>query len=371
MSMYLDYNATAPCTRQHLEQIVEKVAGSGGNPSSIHYQGRAAKKLLEEARGSVAAALGATHSKVFFTSGATESNNLALLYASQSRAGQEVVLGAGDHPSVARMHSSLEEKGHTVRWIALNSAGQLDLESLEQCLSENTGIVSLLYVHNETGIVSDLEGAIRLIRDKSPKAHVHVDAVQALGKIDISWLGTGQVDSVSLSAHKAGGVKGVGALYWKPKPEVVSLFGGGNQEFGMRPGTQNLLGSVSFGLICNQLGPLLESFEECREVWLKLVGAMETEVKGFCLHGSKESNVGNTIYFSIDGMELDQLLLKFELNSIAVASGSACSSGIRKPSPALISMGVSEWEAQNSVRVSLGHQSDGQVVKTILDTLRV
>jgi cysteine desulfurase len=339
---YLDYNATAP-VRPEVADAMALALGQTGNPSSVHQAGRAARRLLERARESVAALVSAPPDSVVFTSGGTEANNQAL----QSVSGPKLV-SAIEHDSVLAAAPGAVP-------IPVDERSVVHPEKLAQQLEAvRPALVSVMLANNETGVLQPIPGVVAAAGRH--RALVHCDAVQAAGKIpiDVKELG---VDFVTLSAHKLGGPQGVGGLVLGPGVEPKALLGGGAQERRWRPGTENLPGIVGFGRACELAMADLD--------WPARVGALrdrlEAEIRAIApearVLGGGAPRLANTSCLTMPGVASQIQLIEFDLAGIAVSAGSACSSGKIGPSHVLAAMGLAPDGAQTAIRISLGWAS--------------
>lgn len=374
MTIYADANATYPVASRHYDAVLAMLRESDGNPSSIHAKGRAAKIALEAARTRVARLLGAKPVEIVFTSGATEANNMALqgLVTRQSAGGAKphVIISGVEHSSVKEPAVLLAERGLCTLDVApVGANGAVDVTALLALVRDDTALVCLMHANNETGIIQPLSDAATAVKAKNPRVHVHTDAVQALGKMDLTWYTKAPIDSASLSAHKIGGFKGVGALYLKNGTKLALLIAGGGQERGRRPGTENLPGILSFGLRADDLYGKDQAWtapmRARRDAWV----AELAQIPGAEVHGDVRLALPNTVNFHVDGVAGDDILLNFDLAGVHASSGSACSSGSNRPSPVLKAMGHTDWVALNSVRVSFGDEgspADAQAMGVIL-----
>ena len=339
---YLDYNATAP-VRPAVAEAIAAALTQPGNPSSVHRFGRAARRMVEEARGAVAALVGVEPERVVFTSGGTEANNQALA----SGAGR-VLISAIEHDSVRAAAPDAPQ-------IRVDRHGRLDLEDLDEQLERSRpALVSVMLANNETGVIQPVRQAAELARRHG--ARVHCDAVQAAGKlpIDVAPL---SVDFLTLSAHKFGGPPGVGALVVGPEIEPAALVRGGGQERRWRAGTENLPGIAGFGRACElamadagfaaRTGALRDRLEA-------QILAIAPRVRIF---GRVVERLPNTSCLTMPGVGNQTQLIGFDLAGIAVSTGAACSSGKVGPSHVLAAMGVDPDEAASAIRVSLGWAS--------------
>jgi cysteine desulfurase len=339
---YLDYNATAP-VRPEVAEAVAATLGQTGNPSSVHQAGRAARRLLERARESVAALVSAPPAAVVFTSGGTEANNQAL----QSVIGPRLV-SAIEHDSV------LAAAPEAVR-IAVDRQGVIDLGKLaEQLETARPALVSVMLANNETGVLQPIGEVVAAARRHG--ALVHCDAVQAAGKIpiDVKELG---VEFMTLSAHKLGGPQGVGALVFGPGVEPKALLGGGAQERRWRPGTENLPGIVGFGRACELAMADLDRPARVGSLRDRLEAEIRAMAPEARVLGAGAPRLANTSCQTMPGVASQIQLIELDLAGIAVSAGSACSSGKIGPSHVLAAMGVAPEEAQSAIRISLGWAS--------------
>lgn len=382
--IYVDYNSTAPLEDAHLEAVMAAVRQFDGNPSSQHASGRRAKVALEDARNQVAALLGCRAQEVVFTSGATESNNLVI----QGVAGKQgeffttpsdvksarlphVIVGATEHPSVLELVEVLAERSRIRLSIApVDQNGVILHDALVSLVDPDTVLVAVMLVNNETGAVQPVSALADAVKAKNSAVHFHTDAVQAMGKIDISWLASSKVDSAAFSGHKIGSFKGVGALYLKSGSKLQALTLGGGQERARRPGTENVPGIISFGLRARDLvsDPAKAWLERERPAQLAFLAALG-RISGVKVHGDPGAGIANTINFHVERVAGDDLLLNLDLAGIAASSGSACSSGVGRPSHVLKAMGYSDWIALNSVRISFGARGGAGDVSRIAEVL--
>jgi len=373
MSAYFDHNATTPLDEKVFEAMLPYFKQHFGNASSRHEYGRIARKAVEEAREQVADAVGAHPSQVVFVSGGTEANNFMLKGASAYLKPSRVVVGSVEHPSVMKPAQELAQMGWSLRKIATDGQGLLDLSDAEFALQEPTGLVSTMLVNNETGVVQNVAVIAEMARKRG--AWMHTDAVQALGKIEIDFASL-NVHAMTLSAHKVYGPKGIAALVVDKRLELKPLISGGGHEKGLRAGTENVPAIVGFGVACELAQKrLAESSGYLQPLRAKLeIGLAEM---GAVIFGQAADRVANTSYFSFPGVDGETLVMELDRAGYAVASGSACSSGSSEPSPVLMAMQVERDIARGAIRVSLGKdnidaQIDGFVValQTVLARLR-
>lgn len=362
--IYVDYNSTGLLSDEHLSKVFNSLREFDGNPSSQHGPGRRAKVAIEKARSEVATMLGAQAPELIFTSGATESNNLAVqgcvkkFQDEQSKSAvPHLIVGATEHPSILEQVETLAEREViSFSLLSVDTSGSIDRDEMMNLIRPETALVSVMAINNETGAMQDVAELARAVKGLSAGIHFHVDAVQAFGKVNLDWIGKSAIDSVALSGHKLGAFKGCGVLYLKRGTKLSALALGGGQERARRPGTENVPGIISLGIKATEWNAAHRSGEanwltragHCKRRLLKSFESMD----GFVLHGDAERDVSNTINFHIDGISGDDLLLNLDLAGIAASSGSACSSGVGRPSHVLRAMGYSQWVALNSVRIS-------------------
>jgi cysteine desulfurase len=364
--IYLDYNASTPCDPRVVEAMQPFFSSAFANPSSRnHGPGRDAFKALEAARSSVARHLGArSATEIVFTSGATESNNLALIGAAKARVGRgrHLVTQATEHPSVLEVLRALRGEGWTLTEVGVDREGRVRLEELEAALCDDTVLVSLMLANNETGTVQPVREAAELAHARG--ALVHCDAAQGVAKIDVSVAELG-VDLLSLSGHKLYAPKGIGALFVRrtsPPLKLTPHIHGGGHEGGMRSGTPNLPGAVA-------LAHALEIADaEAVEERPRIAALRDTLEKTIVrkvddceVNGSTGNRLPNTSNLSFSGIEGNALLAS--LPDLAVSSGSACTSSHPEASPVLLAMGVRPELAKASLRLSLGRFSTGGEVE--------
>jgi cysteine desulfurase len=362
--IYLDYAATTPVDPRVAEVMIEclRPEGAHGNPSSAgHEYGRRARALVEKARGQVAASIGARPECIVWTSGATESDNLAILGAARFRAdrGRHVISARTEHKAVVDALKQLEREGFEVTWLKPAADGVVRPEQVDAALRADTQLVSLMHVNNETGVIQDAAAVGAICRDRG--VTFHVDAAQSAGKLPID-VEAMQVDLLSLTAHKTYGPKGVGALYVRRKPPVglrPLMFGGG-QESGLRSGTlatHQIVGmGMAFEIAERERAQDVERIRSLRDrLWrgIAVLGGVE-------LNGHPEQRVAGLLNVSFHGVEGESL--QFALRELAVSAGAACSSGSEEASYVLRALGRSDQLAQSSLRFSLGRFTTAEEV---------
>ncbi len=362
MQRYLDYNATCPTLQQAIDAACDVATSAAGNPSSMHWAGRQARRALDDARDKLAAYLNIESSSLVFTSGGTEANNMAIFGClSHSKPGK-VVVSAIEHPSVLQTAEYWCEKlGHQLCLVSPDANGVILAEDFCAVLDEDTVMACLMWANNEIGVIQPVETIVATCREY--QIPVLIDGVQAMGKLpmDLTRLGA---DFVSLSAHKIGGMKGVGALAIRRTALLETWALGGGQERGRRSGTENVPGVVAFAAVLGVLN--YQDAEVVRDAFEYYLLEKMPDVR---IYGQGVKRVGNTSMFTVPDMDGETLLMQLDLAGFAVASGSACSSGKREPSHVLRAMGVPEREARSSLRVSFGLEHDDGDAKALVDEL--
>ncbi|TFH01446.1 MAG: cysteine desulfurase [Calditrichales bacterium] len=360
--IYLDYAATTPLDSAVATVMHRVEAQFFANPSSIHSAGQQSKVQLEQARQIVATALNAKPDEIVFTSGGTESNNMAIIGTALANRhlGNHIITTKIEHPAVLEPCHYLEQNGFRVSYLDVDRNGMPDLNQLKTLLCPDTILVSVMAVNNETGVILPLDQVQSLLKDTS--ALLHSDAVQAFGKIQIP----GSVDLLSLSAHKIYGPKGIGALYIRKGSRVNPILYGGSQEVHHRPGTENLPAICGFAEAVSRLQHFTVHADRIRGLRDMFEQRVTDLIPGVEINGAGTSRAGeySNIYFPF--MAGDSLLMNLDMHGVAVSSGSACSSGSRKPSHVLDSMGFSGEHVNNSLRFSLGRStSEEDILKTV------
>jgi cysteine desulfurase len=368
---YLDYAATTPLLDEVLEAMLPYLRDGGfGNPSSVYAAGREAKRGMEVAREQVASAIGALPNEIIFTGGGTEADNLAIKGAAfklRSR-GNHIVTTAVEHHAVLHSAEWLERNGFRVTFLPVDGDGVVDLEALRSALGPDTILVSIMLANNEVGTIQPLAEAAAIVREES-KALIHTDAVQALGKIalDVAAL---DVDLASFSAHKIGGLKGVGALFVRRKTPLETILHGGGQERDLRSGTPNVAGIAGLGKAAEIASAEVSAeIPRLRTLRDRLESALVSSIGRVFVNGSGAERLPGFLNVCIEGVEGESLLLMLDSKEIAASSGSACTSGSLDPSHVLLAMGVPRERALGSLRISFGRASSDEDADFILETL--
>lgn len=347
MFVYLDNSAT---TRQYDEvtrQMKEAMDDFYGNPSSLHSLGLASEKKVRAARQNLASALGAKEEEIIFTSGGTESDNMALYGIAQAkkREGKKIITSKVEHPAVLEACKVLEKEGFDVVYVGVDNQCRLDMEELKDAIDEQTILISIMAVNNETGTIMPTADIAR----RKGNAVFHTDAVQAFGKVDLKGLGA---DLITVSAHKIHGPKGIGALYVKKGTKLPALMVGGGQERHLRSGTENVPGIIGFGAACQAA---MEEFDARVQ---KMATVRNYLLDGICDQisdikvNSPEDGVASVLNISFLGTRGEVLLHTLEQDQIFVSTGSACSSNKKGGSHVLAAMGLTDKEIEGAIRFS-------------------
>lgn len=375
---YLDNSATTPVSKAAKAAMVEALDENFGNPSSLHALGAYAEAAVTEARENVLYAMGlkAKPEQLIFTSGGTEAANLAIIGSVTSKLrnrGKTVIIGEAEHDCVLKSAEHLEEIGYKIIKIP-SPDGVWDMDAYEKALSPDVALVSAMLVNNETGAVSDIKRIAQMARDASPDVIVHTDAVQGLLKLPTSMMALG-ADLISVSGHKIGAPKGVGALYvgeniLKTRSLSPVIYGGG-QEKGYRSGTENVPGIVAFGAAAkagkDELVSKLFLFDALRTRLLRELSL----IGGIRVNEPKTPIIAkNIVNVTVFGIRSETMLHHLSSRGVYVSSGSACASNTRHPSNALRSFGISEKESGESIRVSFGVQNTEDDVDAFIDALK-
>jgi cysteine desulfurase len=345
--VYLDNGATTKVDPRVAEAALHAMTEAYGNPSSAHRLGAEAARLVSRAREQVARAIGAQPSEVTFTSGGTEANALGLAAAGPRV--KHVVTTALEHPSVADALKALVAETTVVR-VAPAKSGVIAVEELRRALTPETGLATIMWVQNEIGTVQDVMMLSRAVKDVAPRCHVHVDAVQAIGKLPVD-VGGAPFDSLSLSAHKIHGPKGVGALWLKSSARGRPLVHGGGQERGLRPGTEGVPGIVALGLATElAVVAMAEAAPRMRAQRERLWTAIAAKLPAV-RHGEPDTTAPHILSVGFARVPAEPLLHALEAEGVMVSAGSACHAKEKKPSPTLRAIGVPD--DRGTIRLSL------------------
>ena len=360
MNVYLDNSATTATAPEVIEAMLPYFAQEMGNAQSVHSFGQRAKAAVENARREVAALINAAPSEIVFVSGGTEADNLAVrgLAEAHRDRGRHIITTSIEHPAVLATCEALEGEGFRVTYLPVSKDGLVSLDDVSCAIDEDTILISIMLANNEVGTIQPIDEIGEMINDARARGmdqlHLHTDAVQAVGKIqvDVEQLG---VDLLSMSAHKFHGPKGIGALYVRKGTRLAKLLYGGHHERDRRAGTENVAGIVGLGkaaeLARTRLSERSSGMRELRDYLENRVTSMIPRVR---INGDLDCRVPNISNMSFDGIDGESLLIAMDLKGIAVSTGSACASGSLEPSHVLQALGLSREQVRGSLRFSLG-----------------
>jgi cysteine desulfurase len=369
LPIYMDNHATSPVDPRVLEAMMPYLTGIFGNAASRNHSfGWEAEEAVEKARGQVAKLIGATAKEIIFTSGSTESNNLALKGIAEMyrERGNHIITQVTEHKAVLDTCKRLEKSGYRVTYLPVKADGLIDLEDLKRAFDDKTILVSIMFANNEIGVVQPVAEIGKLCRERN--VIFHTDGVQAVGKIPVD-VNSMNIDVLSLTAHKIYGPKGVGALYVRrrnPRVQISEQINGGGHERGMRSGTLNVPGIVGLGEACEIAGQeMAEEGERLRKLRDKLKAKLEGSLDYIHVNGSMEHRLPNNLNISFVYVEGESLLMG--INDVAVSSGSACTSATLEPSYVLKALGLGDDVAHSSIRFGLGRFNTEAEVDYVAD----
>ena len=370
MDIYLDNSATTKLDNEVLKEMLPYLQENYGNPSSAYKIGRENKAIIENARKQVAKVLNANTEEIYFTSGGSESNNMALkgvAFANQDK-GKHIITSKIEHPAVLETCKELEIHGFEITYINVDKNGIVDLKQLETSIREDTILISIMFANNEIGTIEPIKNIGRIA--KQYNVLFHTDSVQAIGniKIDVKELG---IDLLSLSAHKFYGPKGIGALYVRDGINFRKYLNGGHQERNKRAGTENVAGIVGLGkaitLAYNNVDDKNKYLYDLRTY---LINEIEKNIQDVRINGRLKNRLPGNINISVKGVEADNILTELDKKGIFISTGSACTTGSVESSHVLKAIGLSDNEAHSSIRISLGKYNTKDELKYFVKELK-
>ena len=366
--IYMDHSATAPVREEVFEVMKPYFTKSFGNASTFYSIGREAKSALEEAREHLANLIGANTDEIIFTSGGTESDNIAIqgiAYKLKSAgSGNHIITSAIEHPAVIETCQALEKKGFEVTYLPVYEDGIVKLEDLKAAIKDETILITIMHANNEIGTIQPISAIGKIAKKNNIK--FHTDAVQSVGKIpvDVNEL---NVDLLSISSHKIYGPKGVGALYIKKGTRLEKIIYGGGQEKDLSPGTENIPGIVGFGeasrLVNLELASNIKYIEKLRD---KLIDGVLSKVEKSYLNGDRQKRLPGNVNFRFTGIEGESIVLMLDAMGIAGSTGSACSSHKLTASHVLKAIGLEDVDSHGSLRLTIGPENTEQEVETVI-----
>jgi cysteine desulfurase len=375
--IYMDHSATSPVDREVLNAMEPYFVKSYGNASTLYSLGRDARRAMESSREKVASIIGANTDEIIFTSGGTESDNIAIKGIAYrfKRRGNHIITSNIEHPAVDETCKYLEKNGFEVTYLPVEKDGIVNSSDLEDAITDKTILITVMHANNEIGTIQPISELGEIAREN--KIYFHTDAVQSVGKIPVN-VEELNVDMLSLSAHKLYGPKGVGALYIKKGVRLEPIIHGGGHEKGIRPGTENVAGIVGLGKACEIAEKNLE--EEAQYLTTmrdELIRRVLSEIDESYLNGHPTKRLPNNINFRFTGIEGESLVLHLDSKNIASSTGSACSSKKLEASHVLMALGLEEVQAHGSLRLTLGKENKVEdtdyvieSIKNAVDTLR-
>lgn len=372
MEAYFDNSATTRCSQGAKDIMVSALVEDYGNPSSLHGKGMRGENYIRDARAKICRTLKAKESELIFTSGGTESNNLAILGGAMAnrRSGNHLITTRIEHPAVSAPMKFLEEQGFEVTYLDVDKDGCISLEELRDALTDETILVSIMYVNNEIGAVEPIGEAAKIIKQKSPGTLFHVDAIQAYGKY-IIHPGKLGIDMMSVSGHKIHGPKGSGFLYVREKTKIKPLIYGGGQQKNMRSGTENVPGIAGLGQAAQEA---YENFAEKQDHLYRLkegfIQGLESQEWAHINGKSGEDSAPHIVSLSVDGVRSEVLLHALEDRHIYVSAGSACASNKPAVSATLTAIGVKREFLDSTVRISFCAQNTLEEVEYCIANLK-
>ncbi|MBU1132383.1 cysteine desulfurase [Patescibacteria group bacterium] len=380
--IYYDNSATTKVDPRVLQEMLPFFQENFGNPNSAHSSGQSALSAIDDAREKIANYLSCETQEIIFTSGATESNNLAIQgiinSLLQTQDNLHIITSKIEHPSVLEVFKTISKKeGIEAGFVEVDSAGVVKLEKLKELIQPNTVLISIMYANNEVGSIQPIREISEIIKverdrrgEKGLPIYFHVDAVQAFNYLpcQVNWLG---VDFLSFSGHKIFGPKGIGGLFAKRGIKFEPLAFGGHQEYSLRPGTLNVPGIVGLGKAVELVADEQEkNIQKIKKIKSKIAGELE-KFENVRFNGKGEFQLPNIINVSFQNAEGESILMLLDMDGVAVSTGSACSSGSLEPSHVLTAMGVQPKWAHGSIRISLGKDNTEVEVNTFIKSLTV
>ncbi|MFH1307620.1 MAG: cysteine desulfurase family protein [archaeon] len=365
MKVYLDNAASTKVDAEVVDALLPFFSRDYGNASSLHDAGKNAREAIEKSREIIAKFLKVSPDEIIFTSGGTESDNLAIKGVAEANPSKKhIITSKIEHPAVLETCKELERKGYRVDYISVDKEGIVNFSEIEEKITKDTLIVSIMHVNNEIGSIQPIEEIGEICRKKS--VYFHTDAVQSFGKLNINMK---NIDLLSVSGHKINGPKGVGTLYIRKGIKINPIISGGKHEKGMRAGTENVPGIVGLGKATELCEKKMNNIEKIKRLRDKLISEL-LKIRGAKLNGSKDRRIFNNVNISFKDIEGESLLLLLSKYGIYASTGSACSSHSLKSSHVLKAIGVSEAESHGSLRLSLGFETSEKEIEYTIDKIK-
>jgi len=364
--IYLDHNASTPVDPEVADAVHSVLRLNYGNPSSGHRIGLIGKTAVEKARAEVAGCINASPEEICFTSGGTESNNLAILGTAFNKEKGHVITSAIEHPSVMNPCRYLERNGFEVSYVAVDREGRVAADEVRKAIKKETILITIMHANNETGVLQPVEEIGTIAKERG--ISFHTDAAQSVGKVPVD-VETLKADMLTIVSHKFYGPKGVGALSVRKGIQLKPILFGAGHEKGLRPGTENVPGIVGLGKACEMTTLFLkERAGHMRKVTEMLFIGLRERLQDVRINGHQILRLPNTLNICIPGVDSTDLLEAIK-DDVAATAGSACHSGQRTPSPVLVAMGVTEADALSSVRLSTGKDTTEEEIKAAVEII--
>lgn len=367
--IYMDHGATTPVDPLVVDAMLPYFTETFGNASSLHSFGQEATSALEQSRQQVAASIGAKPEEIIFTSGGTESDNLAIkgIAYRNSGKGKHIITSTIEHPAILNTCAYLEKEGFDVTYVPADSDGIIDMDELKKAIRDDTILISVMHANNEIGTIQPISDISKLAKEKS--IYLHTDAVQSFGKIAVNVNELG-VDMLSMSSHKIYGPKGVGALYVRKGTPLQALAHGGSHERSMRAGTENISGIVGFAkAVALADERLVDDEKHMTQLRDSLIGKVMDSIDDVELSGHPTNRLPNNVNLRFSFIEGESMLLFLDMKGIAISTGSACSSKSLEPSHVLTAIGLRPEDSHGSLRITLGKDNTQEEVDYVVDAL--
>lgn len=367
--IYMDHGATTPVDPLVVDAMLPYFTETFGNASSLHSFGQEATIALEQSRQQVAASIGAKPEEIIFTSGGTESDNLAIkgIAYRNSGKGKHIITSTIEHPAILNTCAYLEKEGFDVTYVPADSDGIIDMDELKKAIRDDTILISVMHANNEIGTIQPISDISKLAKEKS--IYLHTDAVQSFGKIAVNVDELG-VDMLSMSSHKIYGPKGVGALYVRKGTLLQALAHGGSHERSMRAGTENISGIVGFAkAVALADERLVDDEKHMTQLRDSLIGKVMDSIDDVELSGHPTNRLPNNVNLRFSFIEGESMLLFLDMKGIAISTGSACSSKSLEPSHVLTAIGLRPEDSHGSLRITLGKDNTQEEVDYVVDAL--
>lgn len=370
--IYLDNCATTKVREEVLDKMYESFKDDYGNPSSLHRLGLNSEKKVKESRKIIADFLKVDHREILFTSGGTESNNIAIqsIINNNSKKGNHIITTKIEHPSVLNVMKNYEEKGYRVSYLDIDQDGRLSMEQFESTINEDTVLVSIIHVNNEIGTIQDIKRIKEIIREKDSRAILHVDGVQSFGKIDFNLKAMG-IDTFSFSGHKIHGPKGIGGLYIRKGINLKPIVFGGNQENGLRSGTENVQGIIGLGEAVRILS-IKQDKESDHVLNLKnyMINRLNDEIDYIKINTPVDESSPYILNVSFLHTRGEVLLHYLEEKDIYVSTGSACSAKGTDKSHVLVALGLSDKEIEGAIRMCFSYETRKEDIDFVIESTK-